>query len=103
MALQITTPIDLKNGLTLSSAYARVGVVAPINGQGLSAHLIVYKDKNAYLNGIDFIKTSDYTLIDYIDLSYNREVDGADTLDIAHNAFIASLATQGITATKDLD
>ena len=103
MALQITTPIDLKNGITLNSVYARVGVVAPITGQGINAHLIVYKDKNAYLNGADFIKSSDYSLTDYIDLSYNREVDGADTLNIAHNAFIASLASQGITATKDLD
>ena len=103
MALQMQTPIQLKNGLTIDSAYARVGVVEPINGKNVNAHLIVYKDKVAYQSGIEPIKGIEFNgLVDFLILEYNREIDGSDTLDIAHNAFIVKLAEQDIIAIKDL-
>lgn len=103
MALQITTPIQLKNGLTLPTSYARVGINEAISGKEINAHLIFFVDKNSYLAKNEPIRGVDMNIDDFIIFNYNREVDGSDTLEIAHNVFISTLASQGITAIKDLD
>lgn len=101
MALQIQTPIILNNGLELTTSYGRIDVQNFVEGSSINAILKIFISKEKFDNGFSSIYVEG--LVDYINTPYNRLIDGVDILNIAHDAFIAKLAEQGIVATKDLD
>lgn len=100
MALIIETVLELNNGFSISNPYGRISATDNANGNSIDATMLVYLDKNAFESGKKYILPTG--LPEYINIPYNRLVDGVDILNIAHDAFIAKLAEQGIIATKDL-
>jgi len=99
MALIFTTDIQTRDGFTVSNAYGRVTAEDSYKGTQVSSHVDIFVSEQAFLSGITPVKTM------YIQDSivpYNRETDGTDILNIAHEGLIAELAKQGITATKEL-
>lgn len=99
MSLNITTQIESLDGWDLPTSYGRVAVVDDVAGTNLQSVLVIYKDEPSFLAGKNGINTN-LKLVD--NSPYNRDVDGSDILDIAHDRLIAVLTSQGITATKQL-
>ena len=99
MSLNITTQLETLDGFSLPSSYGRVAVGDDVAGTNLQSVLVIYKDEAAFeagANGINInLKLSDQS-------PYNRDVDGTDILNIAHDRLIALLADQGVTAVKVL-
>ena len=99
MALQFTTDIKTPQGIVISNAYGRVAAADQISGAKVDGLVEVFVNETEYLAGaqainVPFRKTAS--------VAYDRTTDGTDVLDIAHDALIAALAEQGITATKSL-
>ena len=99
MALNFTTPLTLPSGLQVADAYGRVAAVDQATGTQVDALVDIYTSEAAFTSGlapieVGFNRTASVT--------YNREVDGTDILNIGHDALVAMLANQGITATKSL-
>lgn len=104
MALNITTPVNTSIGVTILTSYARVSVVDLYAGTSLQTSIQIYADKTVYESGADplpvvlngrFMQTT-------IQFPYNRELDGADILGLAHTAWIAQLSDWGIIAVENL-
>ena len=100
MALNITTPITLKSGIELTTSFARVSVVDGEAGTHLNAAASLYPSSEQFENGKNPILDAPIEL--YASKAYNRDVDGVDILDLAHDIMIEAFQIQGITATKEL-
>lgn len=99
MALQFTTNIELETGIVVENAYGRVSAVDQASGTMLDAIVDIFINEQAFIDGkqslsVRFNRTARRP--------YDRATDGVDVLDLAHDALITVLATQGITATKQL-
>lgn len=100
MALTITSTITTPEGFEVTNAYGRIAVLDEIDGTRLISALRIYMNEQAFLDGkapmgnLSF--TTDATF------AYDRATDGNDILDLAHDGFIATLASEGISATKNL-
>ena len=99
MALNFTTQIELADGITVDNAYGRVSAVDQASGTFVDGIVDIYINEAAFIAkkqpiNVGFNRTAR--------TPYDRATDGTDVLDIAHDALITVLATQGITATKSL-
>lgn len=99
MALQFTTNIELETGLVITNGYGRVSAVDQADGKHIDAVVDIYVSEQAWMDGkqsisVRFNRTARRP--------YDRGTDGTDILDLAHDALITVLSTQGITATKEL-
>ena len=99
MALQFTTEVQTKDGFTIQNAYGRVAVGDSYTGTEVSGNVEIYVTEQAFVTGARPVKTS---FIQDAIVPYNRDTDGTDILNIAHDALVAQLALQGIVATKVL-
>ena len=99
MSLNITSEITTKDGFVLPTSYARVAVYDNVEGTNLNSSLNIYKDEAAFLAGDRpvnvklFLTNND---------PYDRDVDGVDILDIAHDRMMDTLSTQGVRSEKNL-
>lgn len=98
MALQFQTPITTVQGFQVDNAYGRVSVVDNPAGTQLQASVELFVNETLYLGGALPLQTAG--LEDFSLAPYNRDVDGVDILDLAHDNLIAALATQGVVAVK---
>ena len=99
MALNFTSTITLPTGIEVADAYGRVAAVDQAAGKTVEALVDIYASEAAYTTGlapleVGFNRTAS--------VAYDRATDGADILNIGHDALIAMLAQQGLTATKNL-
>ena len=101
MALNITTPITLRSGIELTTSFARVAVVEGEDGTHLNAAVTLFPSQQLFEDGANPITDSPIQL--YATKAYNRETDGVDILDIAHDIMIEAFDMQGVTAVKELD
>ena len=99
MALQFNTTIATKDGFEVANAYGRVSVTDSYRGDAVHAVVEAYVSEQAFNEGASPLKAK---FLPFAEAAYDRAVDGTDVLNIAHDALIASLANQGITATKVL-
>ena len=92
MALQISGNIEISGGVTIPSAYARL--TADVNGEGNRLRTIVnyYVSKDTYTNNDGEIYLMNSVLPVY---DYNRQTDGTDLLDVAHNKVKTELESYG--------
>ena len=98
MSLTITTPIKTIEGFELPTSYARVAVADQIAGELLQCQASIFASEEAFTNGANQVNA----LVEaYVAAPYDRLM-GTDILDLAHDALIAKLAEQNITATKNL-
>ena len=100
MALNIQTTLELPQGITIADAYGRVAVVNQVQGNFIQAAVSVYVNEQAFVDGKAALDLADLTL--GVQFPYDYETDSKDILDLGHDALIAKLAEQGITATKNL-
>ena len=98
MSLTITSKIKTVEGIELDNSYARVLVVDNFAGTQLDSAIQLYASEAAFLAGAQPLSTEIFTSVS---TPYDR-VLGTDILDLAHDAMIARLAEQNITATKNL-
>ena len=101
MALNITSPLTTINGIQLQTSYGRVAVLNNIGGQHLEAALQIYPSKEAFeanLPPLQFDADFRLAMAD----AYDYATDSKDILDLGHGMLIGLLASQGVTATKDL-
>lgn len=100
MALIINTALTLPSGIIVDNSYARVtGTISP-DGKLIHSDIKLYNSKQSYLNNLEEIRMVNINR--YITKPYNREIDGVDTLSLAHDILIVSLLEQGIVAVKEL-
>ena len=99
MALTFNTTLTTDTGLQVADAYGRVSVADSLAGTTVQAYVDIFVSEDAYLAGARPIKTA---LQVGTDTPYNRDVDGTDILDIAHDTLVAFLAKQGVSAVKSL-
>ena len=100
MALELTTPIITAQGFSVDNAYGRVSVVDNPQGTQLQSAVEFFVSEALYLGGAFPLQT---TGLDQISIApYNRDVDGVDILDLAHDNLITQLAGQGVVAVKML-
>ena len=98
MSLTITTPIKTVEGFELPTSYARVAVADQIAGEQLQCQASIFASEEAFTNQSNQVNA----LVDtFMAIPYDREM-GTDILALAHDALIAKLAEQNITATKNL-
>jgi hypothetical protein len=104
MSLNITTPVNTSIGVTIPTSYARVAIMEGLHGTALVSNLAIYPTKESFKAGADPLPViiNGRFMESGITLEYNRELDGADLLGLAHTAWIAKLGDWGITATEDL-
>jgi hypothetical protein len=104
MALQISTPLNTSIGVTIPTSYARIGVNDNIQGTSLVSTISIFATKEAFEAGADPLPVvvGERFITSGMTIDYNRELDGADILQLAHEAWIAYLGTLGITAEEDL-
>ena len=100
MALIINTPLTLPSGIIVDSSYGRVNVSTSSNGQLIHCDIKLYNSKLSYTNNLEEVRI--VSINKYMTKPYNREVDGVDTLSLAHDILIASLLEQGVVAIKEL-
>lgn len=94
MSLQITGDIQISGGITIPSAYARLTADINQDGDRLRTMVNYYVSQDAYTNGSGEIYLLDSVLPVY---DYNRQTDGVDLLDVAHNKVKAELEGYGYT------
>lgn len=99
MALNFTTPLTTVESIEVANAYGRVAVADQVAGDKLDTIVEVYASEAAFEAGAKQLNLSIKRMISF---PYDRTVDGTDILDLAHDALIAKLAEDGITATKNL-
>jgi len=99
MALNFTTPITLPSGIQIADAYGRVSAVDQASGTQVDALVDIYTSEAAYTSGLQSLEVGFQRTAS---APYNRENDGTDILLIGHNALVAMLANQGLTATISL-
>lgn len=99
MALLFTTEIQTRDGFAVSNAYGRVAADDDFKGEFVRGYVNIYVSEQAFLDGNQPVKTN--YIQDCME-PYNRDVDGTDILNIAHEGLISNLADQDIVATKQL-
>ena len=104
MALQITTPLNTSIGVTLPTSYGRISITDNYQGNNAIASIVFYSSKDAYTNNFEScsLKNENGIIPNILQFEYNRELNGADILGLAHTAWVAYLGTLEITATEDL-
>lgn len=101
MALNITSPLNTSIGVSIPQSYARIAVNDGIEGTALVSTISIFADKQAFESGADPLPV----LIDErfmnagLVSAYNRELNGADVLELAHMEWVAKLSEWGITST----
>ena len=99
MSLTITSQIKTLEGITLEGAYGRVAVVDQFTGTTLQSQVDLYASESAFLEGANAL----HVAIASISVEpYDRTAMGSDILSIGHDNLILLLASQGISATKNL-
>ena len=99
MALTITSTLTTPQGFEITNAYVRVTSQDEFTGNQVTGVMDIYPNEQAFLDGKDPII---FPNLAYAAGEYNRETDGVDTLDFAHDLLIAEMAKVGITAVKVL-
>ena len=99
MALNFTTPIELPSGIELLQAYGRVSVVDNYKGDSIQTVVDVFKSEQDFVDGKSTISMPFKC---NASAPYDRNVQGVDVLDIAHDILIVALDKQGYVATKSL-
>jgi hypothetical protein len=99
MSLNITSEITTQDGFVLPTSYGRVSVFDNTDGATLNSSVLIYKDEAAFLAGADAVKTG--MSLNNVE-PYNRDVDGVDILDLAHDRIMAKLSTYGVRSEKNL-
>lgn len=99
MALTFTTPLTLPTGITIENAYGRVGAGDPSKGVSVEGVVDIYASEAAFEAGAQPLQLD---INNYVSVAYDRTTMGTDILNIAHDALVALLAEQNITATKVL-
>lgn len=99
MALTITSTLTTPQGFEITDAYVRVTSQDEFTGNQVTAVMNIYPNEQAFLDGKEPIL---FPNLSYAAGAYNRDTDGVDTLDFAHNLLIAEMAKVGITAVKNL-
>jgi len=99
MALTINTTITTPEGLEITNAYGRVSVADNKFGATLQCLLDIYASETSFTNGKEAFNMP---ALAFVEINYDRTVNGVDILDLAHDALIAKLAAVGISATKVL-
>lgn len=100
MALLFTSTITLPSGVEVNNAYGRVSAVDGYTGLTVDSIVDIWASEQAFndhkepLNGVDFKRTAS--------VDYNRDTMGTDILAIGHDALVAALAAQGISANISL-
>jgi hypothetical protein len=104
MALNITTPLNTSIGVTIPTSYARIAVSDGQLGTALVSNITIYSTKEAFEAKADPLPViiNGRLMESGMTINYNREIDGADILGVAHTAWIAYLSTLGITAEEVL-
>lgn len=100
MSLKVEQRLITAEGLTVENAYGRVAVLDAQHGTHLQATVEFYASEEAFLAGAKYIEFNGLNKMSIEE--YNRDVDGSDILNIAHDRLIALLASQGVIATKQL-
>lgn len=98
MALEITTPVTTIEGFTAPTSYGRVSVIDRQAGTSLDCTVTLYLDEASYLAGAQYLNVMEINFT--VNAPYNREIQGVDTLDLAHDFLITSLGAQSISAVK---
>lgn len=96
MALEILGTIDLDGGLTSSTGYARLTADVNAVGDRLRTSVSFYVNKAAFDGGSGKIYLANPVDSVY---DYNRQTDGVDLLDVAHNKVKTELEALGYTVT----
>lgn len=99
MALTITSTITTAEGIQLTGAYARVGVVDAFTGASIEEYANVYASEAAFNAGANPLNVSFTTKLTS---PYDRTTQSTDILDLAHDHLITAMAADGVTATKNL-
>ena len=99
MSLNITSEITTRDGFVLPTSYGRVAVYDSPKGINLNASVDIYKDEAAFEAGDRPVKIK---LITSNTEAYDRDVDGVDILDLAHDRIMATLSAQGVRSEKNL-
>jgi hypothetical protein len=99
MSLNITSEITTRDGFVLPTSYGRVAVTDNYGGENLDSSLDIFKDEAAFLAGDSKIQTT--MSINNI-APYDRDVEGVDILDLAHNRIMDKLSEYGIRSEKNL-
>ena len=99
MALNFNTTLTTPQGIEIADAYGRVSVLDEKTGTSLQAGLAIYVSEAAFLAGSEEIV---FPNLGFAQGPYNRDTDGTDILDLAHDLLVPELAKIGISATKSL-
>jgi len=99
MSLNITSEITTRDGFVLPTSYGRVAVYDSVKGDNLGSSVDIYKDEAAFLAGDQAVKVK-LTLSNQE--PYDRDVDGVDILDLAHDRMMDQLSAQGVRSEKNL-
>jgi len=99
MSLNITSEITTRDGFVLPTSYGRVAVYDAVNGTNLNSSVDIYKDEAAFEAGDRPVKTK---LTTSNTEPYNRDVDGVDILNLAHDRIMDTLSIQGVRSEKNL-
>lgn len=92
MAVKVTnTNVDLGNGLSIDQFYLRIEVSIEPEGDSLRIRTETYYSKDFYKNK----KRLSLPLRLPVKIDYDRETDGNDILDIAHQKIKDSLIEKG--------
>ncbi len=96
MSLIITSNIETQDGITLSSAYARLTVTDYAHGEQLGINLDYYPSDQAFLNGTTPARMANG--ISSFNMPYDRQAEGTDILMLAHEFAKAQLEDVDITS-----
>jgi len=99
MSLNITSEITTRDGFVLPTSYGRVAVYDSPNGTNLNSEVNIYKDEAAFEAGDKPVKVQ---LVRSNQEPYDRDVDGVDILDLAHDRIMDTLSAQGVRSEKNL-
>lgn len=99
MSLNITSEITTRDGFVLPTSYGRVAVYDAVNGTTLNSSVDIYKDEAAFEAGDRSVKIK---LTTSNTEPYNRDVDGVDILNLAHDRIMDTLSIQGVRSEKNL-
>jgi len=100
MSLQINTPIITVEGIEVTNAFGRVAVVDNFDGTTLQAQVNLYTTEAAFDGGADPLRINGINV--FSNTPYTRTPERVDILNIAHDDLVVVLASQGISATKNL-
>jgi hypothetical protein len=105
MALNITTPLNTSIGVTIPTSYARVGLNEGLQGTSIITNISVYATEAAFKSGADPLPViiEDRFILSAFSFPYNRELEGVDLLELAHEQWVSYFTSKDITATISLD